>query len=105
MIDKRGSRLIESRKARRPASEASASVAVTDWKPLRRKADIATSASAQISDSCTSPPLAKMPTTVQSLSRKAMREPTPSPANCAAAFRPTITSRTPRSKWPPLDDP
>ena len=37
---------------------------------MRRNADIATSASAQISDSCTSPPLAKMPTTVQSLSRK-----------------------------------
>ena len=64
-----------------------------------------TSASAQISDSWTSPPVAKMPTTVQSLSRNAMREPTPSPANCCAAFRPTITSRTPRSKRPPLHDP
>jgi hypothetical protein len=76
-------------------------VAVTDWKPVRRKADIATSASAQISDSCTSPPLAKIPTTVQSLSRNAIREPTSSPANCCDAFLPTMTSRTPRRKWRP----
>ena len=40
---------------------------------------MATSASAQISDSWTSPPLEKMPTTVQSLSRNAMREPTLQP--------------------------
>ena len=62
---------------------------------------MATSASAQISDSCTSPPLAKMPTTVQSLSRKAMREPTSRPANWRAALRPTMTSRTPRSNGRP----
>ena len=74
---------------------------MTDWKPCRRNADMATSASPQISDSCTSPPLSKMPTTVQSLSRKPIREPTPSPANCCAAFRPTITSRTPRLKGRP----
>ena len=72
-----------------------------DWNPCRRNADIATSASAQISDSCTSPPLEKMPTTVQSLSRKAMRDPTPSPSNCWAARRPTMTSRTPRAKRRP----
>ena len=63
-----------------------------------------TSASLQISDSWTSPPVAKMPTTVQSLSRNAIREPTPRPANCRAAFRPTITSRTPRWNGPPLHD-
>ncbi len=62
---------------------------------------MATSASAQISDSCTSPPLSKMPTTVQSLSRKPMREPTESPANWPAALRPTTTSRTPGSKRRP----
>src|SRR6266850_2984826 len=100
-MDRRRSRLIESLSAARPASEGSASAAVTDWKPVRRNADIATSASAQISDSWTSPPLSKVPTTVQSLSRNAMREPTPSPANCRAALWPTITSRTPRPNGRP----
>src|SRR5882724_4182623 len=100
-MDRRRSRLIESLSAPRPASEGSASAAVTDWKPVRRNADIATSASAQISDSWTSPPLSKVPTTVQSLSRNAMREPTPSPANCRAALWPTITSRTPRPNGRP----
>jgi hypothetical protein len=101
VIDSRRSRPIDSFSPARPVSEASASTAVTDWNPSRRNADIATSASAQISDSWTSPPLAKMPTTVQSLSRKAMREPTSSPANCAAALRPTMASRTPRAKGRP----
>ena len=84
-------------RAARPASEGSASAAVTDWKPVRRNADIATSASAQISDSWTSPPLSNVPTTVQSLSRNAMREPTLRPANWCIALRPAITSRRPRS--------